>query len=264
MRALVTGASEGIGGAVCRKLVADARRRGEEAAILLTVRSLRPEVAALAAELRAQGARAEIALGDLADPDTPQRLVGQALEVCGGLDCVVSNAGMMGVVPLTALTVEGWDRLFAVNTRATWLLARAAHGALASSQGSVIAVASMSGMEPHAGGGAYSASKAALIMLIRQIAQEWGPQGIRANVVSPGMTRTPLTEAVYADAEVAARRNALVPLGRVAQPEDVAGVVGFLAGPDAAHVTGENIRVDGGFSSSILSHLPGLPKRSPS
>ncbi|SMH39868.1 SDR family NAD(P)-dependent oxidoreductase [Azospirillum agricola] len=261
MRALVTGASEGIGGAVCRKLAADAIRRGEEAAILLTVRNPRPEVEALAAELRGQGVRAGIAYGDLADPETPGRLVDHALDLCGGLDAVVSNAGMMGVAPLTGLTVEGWDRLFAVNTRATWLLAKAARDALAESRGSLVAVASMSGVQPHAGGGAYSASKAALIMLVRQIAQEWGPQGIRANAVSPGMTRTPLTARIYADAGVAARRDSLVPLGRVARPEDVAGVVGFLAGPDAAHVTGENITVDGGYASSILGHLPGLPER---
>lgn len=264
MRALVTGASEGIGGAVCRKLVADAVKRGEDAAILLTVRRLRPEVEALAADLRAQGAHAEIALGDLADPDTPQRFVDRALALCGGLDAVVSNAGMMGPAPLTELTVEGWDRLFAVNTRATWLLARAAHGALAESRGSLVAVASMSGVQPHPGGGAYSATKAALIMLIRQIAQEWGPQGIRANAVSPGMTRTPLTERIYADAGVAARRDALVPLGRVARPDDIAGVVGFLVGPDSAHLTGENITVDGGYASSIMSHVPGLPTQPPS
>ncbi|WP_042703939.1 SDR family NAD(P)-dependent oxidoreductase [Azospirillum sp. B506] len=263
MRALVTGASEGIGGAVCRRLVADARKRGDEAAILLTVRSLRPEVEALVADLRDQGARAEVATGDLADPDTPQRVVERALEVCGGLDALVSNAGMMGPAPLADLTLEGWDRLYAVNTRATWLLAKAAHAALADSRGAVVAVSSMSGMQPHAGGGAYSSSKAALIMLVRQMAQEWGPQGIRANVVSPGMTRTPLTERIYADEEVAARRARLVPLGRVALPEDIAAAVAFLAGPDAAYVTGENLCVDGGYSSSIMSHVPGLPKRAP-
>lgn len=261
MRALVTGASAGIGGAVCRRLVADAVKRGEDAAVLLTVRSLRPDVEALVADLRGQGARAEVAVGDLADPDTPRRFVDRALDLCGGLDALVSNAGVMGPAPLTELTLEGWDRLFAVNTRATWLLAQAAHPALADSRGAVVAVASMSGMQAHAGGGAYSASKAALIMLIRQMAQEWGPRGIRANAVSPGMTRTPLTERLYADAEVAARRAALVPLRRVALPDDIAAAVAYLAGPDAVYVTGENLCVDGGYVSSIMSHIPGLPQK---
>lgn len=264
MRALVTGASQGIGGAVCRKLAANALAKGEEAAIVLTVRRVRQDVTDLVAELRDLGARAEAVEGDLADPETPQRFVARALEVCGGLDAVVSNAGTTGPGPLAELPLAEWDKLFNVNVRATWLLAQAARPALADSRGAVIAIASISGKQPHAGHGAYSASKAALIMLCRQLAQEWGPQGIRANIVSPGMTRTPLTEALYADAEVAERRAGLVPLRRVALPDDVAAVVTFLASREAAYVTGENICVDGGFASSIMGHIPGLAKREPS
>lgn len=259
MRALVTGGSQGIGGAVCRRLVADTVMRGDSPSIVLTVRRLRPDVEALVGDLRDMGARVLALEAELSDPDTPARVVASAVDFAGGLDALVSNAGLMGSGgPLAALDPADWERVFAVNARAPWLLAKAALPALAAAGGAMVAVASMSGVHPHPNAGAYAASKAALIMLCRQLAQEWGQQGVRVNVVSPGMTRTPLTEHIYANADVARRRAGLVPLQRVADPADVAEAVAFLL--RAAHVTGENLTVDGGFSSSILAHMPGLPK----
>src|SRR5207248_7106786 len=126
--------------------------------------------------------------------------------------------------PLLSYAVEDWDHVFAVNTRATWLLAQAAHAALKASGGAIVAVGSMSGSSSHAGLGAYGPSKAAVIMLGRVLAQEFGPDGIRVNTVSPGMVRTGMTERVYADEQLAAERDALVPIGRVATPEDIADV----------------------------------------
>lgn len=256
-RALVTGASRGIGGAVCRTLAAEALARGERPALVLTVRRLRPDVEALAEELRAAGARVLALEGDLGGEGVPERLAAEAAAFCGGLDLLVSNAGTTGPGRLAALDPAGWDRLFAVNVRAPWLLARTAHPALRDSRGAMVAVASMSGVNPHAGQGAYSASKAALIMLCRQLAQEWAADGIRVNVVSPGMVRTPLTEALYRHEPTAAARAALVPMGRVGRPEDIAAVVGFLARP--GYLTGENILVDGGFSATVMGRIPGLP-----
>lgn len=259
MRALVTGGSQGIGGAVCRRLAADAVMRGETPAIVLTVRKLRADVDELVSTLQEMGARVLPLEAELSDPDTASRVVAAAVEFGGGLDALVSNAGLMGAGgPLAAADVADWDRVFAVNVRAPWLLAKAAFPALTASGGAMVAVASMSGVHPHPNGGAYAASKAALIMLCRQLAQEWGPQGVRVNAVSPGMTRTPLTRHIYANAEVAERRAGLVPLQRVAEPDDVADAVAFLL--RSAHVTGENVTVDGGFSSSILGHMPGLPR----
>src|SRR5207237_156927 len=100
-----------------------------------------------------------------------------------------------------------WDRVFAVNTRATWLLAQAAYAALKASSGAIVAVGSMSGSHPHANLGAYGPSKAALIMLVRVLAQELGREGIRVNAVSPGMVRPGMTAKVYADARVAAEAD---------------------------------------------------------
>jgi len=130
--------------------------------------------------------------------------------------------------------------------------------ALKASRGAIVAVGSMSGSHPHANLGAYGPSKAALIMLVRVLAQELGREGIRVNAVSPGLVRTGMTAKVYADARVAAERDALVPLGRVATPEDVADVVAFLLGADARYVNGHDLVVDGGVSGNFLGRLPGL------
>src|SRR2546422_3401861 len=138
------------------------------------------------------------------------------------------------------------------------LLARAAHPALKASRGAIVAVASMSGSNPHANLGAYGPSKAALIMLVRVLAQELGRDGIRVNALSPGMVRTGMTAKVYADPRIAAERDALVPLGRVATPEDMADVIAFLLGPDARYVNGHDLIVDGGVSGNLLGRLPGL------
>lgn len=260
MRALVTGASPGIGGATCLELARKAAARGQQARIVAC--EIRPTRAldALLGELRGLGAEAHGLTGDLADPAVPARLVAEAADRLGGLDAVVANAGVTSPAPLAELELEQWDRLFAVNVRAAWLLAKAAAPALKASRGAFVAVASMSGVEPHAGMGAYSPSKAAVIMLCRVLAQEWASDGVRANAVSPGMIRTPLTESAYANDAVAQRRADLVPAGRIGQPGDVARVIAFLVEPEASYLTGQNIVVDGGFASSILGHIPGLPR----
>src|SRR2546425_4004838 len=146
----------------------------------------------------------------MATVDGPARVVGEAIARFGGLDGVVSNAGVNRPGALAGYSVEDWDQLFAVNTRATWLLAKAAHAALATARGAIVAVGSMSGTNAHANLGAYGPSKAAVIMLVRVLAQEFGRDGIRVNAVSPGMVRTGMTGRVYADPRGAAERDALV------------------------------------------------------
>ncbi len=196
-------------------------------------------------------------LGDLEQPDVPNRLVEQAVTEFGGLDALVSNAGIGVPATLLTLTIDDWNRLFDVNVRATWLLAKAAHPTLAESRGSIVIIGSMSGVEPQPGMGAYSAAKAAIIMLTRLMAQEWGGDGIRVNCVSPGMVLTPMTEQAYADAEFKARREAMVPVGYIADPaRDIAGVVAFLLSEDAAYMTGQNVVADGGMTDSVLRLLP--------
>jgi glucose 1-dehydrogenase len=184
-------------------------------------------------------------------------VVAAAVDRFGGLDGLVSNAGLNRPGPLVSYSVEDWDRIFAVNTRATWLLAQAAHPALKASGGAIVAVGSMSGSNAHAGLAAYGPSKAAVIMLGRVLAQEFGPDGIRVNTVSPGMVVTGMSARSYESAEVAAARDALVPLGRVAQPEDIADVISFLLSADARYVNGHDLVVDGGVAGNFLGRLPG-------
>ncbi|MGE4219389.1 MAG: SDR family NAD(P)-dependent oxidoreductase [Alphaproteobacteria bacterium] len=259
MRVLVTGASPGIGGTTALLLARRAVAQGRRASIAVCEYRETPELLALKSDLERLGAEVATPVGDLADPAVPARLVGEATGIFGGLDAVVSNAGITGPGLMATLDIESWDRLFAVNVRAAWLLAKAAYPALKASRGGFVAVASMSGMLPHHGMGAYSASKAALIMLVRQLAQEWAADGIRVNSVSPGLAHTPLTQAVYADAELAAARSAMVPMQRVAQPVDIAGAIAMLLSSDAGYCTGQNLLVDGAFSESILGTIPGRP-----
>jgi glucose 1-dehydrogenase len=258
MRVLVTGAASGIGRATCVRLATDAKAAGRAARVAAVDVGPPAQLEGLAAELRQLGADTLPIHGDMGSPDAPGRAVAEAVQRFGGLDGVVSNAGINRLGPLVEYAVEDWDRLFAVNTRATWLLAKAAHPALRASGGAIVAVGSMSGTNVHAGLGAYGPSKAAVIMLVRVLAQEFGPDGIRVNVVSPGMTRTGMTAKVYADARVAAERDALVPLGRVATPDDIAAAIAFLLSPDARYVNGHDLVVDGGVTGNFLGRLPGL------
>ena len=258
MRALVTGAASGIGRATCLRLARDARAAGRKAQIAAV--DLGPSVAldSLVKELGDLGAVAVPLHGDMATVDAPGRGVAEAIARFGGLDGLVSNAGVNRPGPLLSYAVEDWDRMFAVNTRATWLLAKAAHDALAASKGAIVAVGSMSGTNAHANLGPYGPSKAAVIMLVAVLAQEFGRDGIRVNSLSPGMVRTGMTEKVYADPAVTAARDALVPIGRVATPEDMADVIAFLLGPDARYVNGHDLVVDGGVTGNLLGRLPGI------
>jgi NAD(P)-dependent dehydrogenase (short-subunit alcohol dehydrogenase family) len=258
MRALVTGAASGIGRATCLRLARDAGAQGRAAKIAAVDVGPSSALDSLVTELHKLGADAVPMVGDMGTVDAPARVVTDAAGRFGGLDAIVSNAGVNRPGALVDYSADDWDRLFAVNTRATWLLAKAGHPALRASRGAIVAVASMSGSHAHANLGAYGPSKAALIMLVRVLAQEFGRDGIRVNSVSPGMVRTGMTASVYADARIAAERDALVPLGRVATPEDIADVIAFLLGPDARYVNGHDLVVDGAVSGNLLGRLPGL------
>ncbi len=254
MRVLVTGASRGIGRAICLRLAS------QGAEIVACGSAHVDELDAVIAEAARQGGRVVPLPGNLADPATPARLVEQAVATFGGLDAVVSNAGVSRPSTLVNLSLEDWDYLFAVNTRAPWLLAKAAYPALRQSRGSFVSVASMSGVQPYPGMGAYSPSKAAVLMLVRTLAQEWAVDGIRVNAVSPGLIHTSLTSKVYAGAQTRAAREALVPLRRIGDPDtDIAGIVSFLIGPDAGYVTGQNMLADGGLLDTAHGLIPGHP-----
>jgi glucose 1-dehydrogenase len=242
------------------RLARDAQATGKKAQIAAVDVGASAGLDRLLEELRTLGADALPLHGDMGTAEAPAKVVDEAVKRFGGLDGLVSNAGVNRPGPLAQYSVADWDFLFAVNTRATWLLAKAAHPALKASGGAIVATGSMSGSNPHANLGAYGPSKAAVIMLVQVLAQELGRDGIRVNSVSPGMVRTGMTAAVYADAALAAERDALVPLGRVATPEDMADVIAFLLGPDSRYVNGHDLVVDGGVSGNFLGRLPGIAR----
>lgn len=252
MRAIVTGAARGIGRAICRRLCTDAAPRG--GAQLVLADQHEAELQTLADELRAQGTRCTVLAGNLADPAYPERLAAAARDM-GGLDAVASNAGLMRPALLLDYDVADWDLTFAVHVRAPWLLARACHPLLKASRGAFVITTSISGTHPTPPGGAYSPSKAAAIMLARQLAVEWGADGIRVNALSPGMTVTEGTAPAYSQPGALLQREARIPLRRVGQPEDIAGVAAFLMGPDAAYITGVDLLVDGGLGQMAMASM---------
>lgn len=258
VHALVTGATGGIGRGICFALVEQARKDGGAIHIAAAATQAGDKLDRLLDELRAAGATASGVTGDITDPAQCAALVAQA-QASGDLTALVCNAGASGPGKLADLPVAQWDTTFNLNTRSAWLLAQAARASLARTRGSITAIASMSGLTPHPGYGAYSAAKAALIMLCRQLAQEWAADGIRVNTVCPGMIRTPLTEAVYQDAQMRAGREALVPLGRIGRADDIGAAVAFLTSAAAGYMTGQNLVVDGGISDHMLSLIPGRP-----
>jgi glucose 1-dehydrogenase len=263
IHALVTGATGGIGRGICFALIELARKDGVRIHISAAASTPGERLDKLVDELRAAGATAKGVAGDITDPAACTALVAQARTQGGDLTALICNAGASGPGRLADLPVAQWDRTFNLNTRSTLLLAQAAREQLARTRGSITAVASMSGLTPHPGYGAYSAAKAALIMLCRQLAQEWAAEGIRVNTVCPGMIRTPLTEAVYQDYATLQQRQALVPLGRIGRAEDVGAAVAYLASAAASYVTGHNLVVDGGISDHMLSLIPGRPGQPP-
>jgi glucose 1-dehydrogenase len=250
MRTIVTGAARGIGRAIAQRLAENA---GPAPAQLMLVDQHDAELQALANNLRNTGAEVRCLNGNIGEPTLPAAIA-EAVADWGGLDGLVSNAGYAQPGDLVDYKLADWDQMFAVNVRAHWLLARACFTLLRAAGGKVVFTTSISGSHPTTPLGAYSSCKAALLMLMRQLAVEWGPLGIRVNAVSPGMTVTEGTAAIYADAQVRQQREARIPVRRIGQPQDIAAAVFYLLGPDAAYVQGQDLLVDGGLSQTVMAN----------
>lgn len=250
MRVLVTGGSRGIGRSICLRLASDALARGEKPKIVVTATGQSSDLANVVEELVAMGANSLAVAADLNNPEEPERIVREATEFCGGLDTLVHNAGGVVGGTLMKTSTEDWDTVFNVNCRALFLLAKAAQPALRESRGSICAIGSNAAERVQPFLNAYPPAKAAVVMLVQQMSYEWGRYGIRVNAVSPGLTLSRSTERALGKEEAQERAGKLIPLGRIGTPEDVAAVVAFVSGPDAAYITGENINIDG-----ALRHL---------
>jgi meso-butanediol dehydrogenase/(S,S)-butanediol dehydrogenase/diacetyl reductase len=250
---LITGAARGIGAASARRLAAAGAR--------LVLADLDGDgVGKLAAELAGVAVRADVTRGD-----DVTRMIDAPYQRWGRLDVLFNNAGVIRVQPLLDVTEAEWDRVMSVNLRAVFFVLQAAARRMKAQppmsgselRGKLIQTASIAG---YRGGNhlttPYSASKAGVISLTRSAAQALAPDRITSNCVCPGAVDTAMWEQL--DRELAAlhglpsgeawkRRIAGIPLGRPERPEDVAGVVAFLAGPDSDYMTGQALKVDGGL-----------------
>lgn len=239
--ALVTGATQGLGLATVSTLAQ------QGACVIVSDRDA-AACERTAAALRAAGHQARGLAADLADAAAISTLCAAA----GAVDVLVCNAGVQGPAgPLLDATDADWQLVMDINLRAAVrLCAGLLPGMAERGGGSVVLMASIAGLRGNRAIGLYGLSKAALAQLARNLAVEWGPQGVRVNAVAPGLIRTPLAAGLLADAAFMARRLQATPLRRVGEPEEVAGVVALLASRAGGFITGHTLVVDGGTTMS--------------
>jgi 3-oxoacyl-[acyl-carrier protein] reductase len=236
--ALITGAASGIGKAIAlalaregvRVIVADVNERAGRAA---------------AAEFAKQGGEARFVACDVTDEASVEAAVLSVLEREGRLDIMVNNAGIITLpAPLIESQAADWDRHFAVNLRGVFFGVKHAARAMLQHGGSIVNIASVAGMGAAPKLGPYGATKAAVIQLTQTAALELARYAIRVNAICPGWTDTPLLEGLER-----AKLERQIPLGRLGQPDEIAGLVVYLASDAAAFVTGSVLRIDGGIRS---------------
>lgn len=237
--ALVTGASRGIGRATSLALA----KKGAQ--ILVHYSSAAAEAEAVVNEIRAAGGRAEALGMDLSAPDAPHKLAARVREIVGArLDILVANAGIAKAATIEDTSTEDFDRLFAVNARAPYFLVQQLLPILEDGS-SVILLSSLVAHAAVDGLSAYAMTKGAIDTMVKQFAAALGPRGIRVNAVAPGVVETDMSS--FAKTEAGRDFTlSMQALQRIAQPDDIAGAIAFLASDEARWITGDTIRVDGG------------------
>ncbi len=241
--AIVTGGANGIGAAVVERLA------GEGAKVMI----------ADMAEPAAMAGNVAFRKTDVTSQQQVAVVVEAAVEKWGRLDILVNNAGMGHLGFTSTMEQADWEKVFAVNTTAVFLCCKAAIPHMQARGGAIINIASISGLGGDYAMPAYNASKGAVVNYTRSLAMECAQYGIRVNAVCPGLVQTAMSEAAIARQEDRDYWFGLIPMGRAAQPSEMAGVVAFLASDDASYMTGVNVPVDGGVTAH--TGQPNFPER---
>ncbi|HEX3031553.1 MAG TPA: 3-oxoacyl-ACP reductase FabG [Bacillota bacterium] len=238
--AIVTGSSRGIGRAIALRLAA------EGASVVVNYAGSEAAALAVTEEIRAKGRQAITVRADVSNQEDVDQLIKTTLEAYGRIDILVNNAGITRDGLLARMKQEDWDLLMDTNLRSVFLCSKAVlRTMMKQREGSIINISSVVGLTGNGGQANYAASKAGIIGFTKSLAQEIGSRNITVNAVAPGFITTDMTT----DLGEAVQTELLtkIPLGHLGTPEDVAGVVAFLASPDAKYITGQTISVDGGM-----------------
>jgi dehydrogenase/reductase SDR family member 4 len=241
--AILTGASKGIGEAMAYILA--------EAGAKVVVSSRKQEaVDEVANEMKAKGYEATAIACHVGEMAQLKHLADKTIEMYGGVDILVNNAATNPVFgPILNTDESAFDKIMQVNVKAPFELAKLCYPSMkARGGGSIINISSIGGLSPEPLLGIYSVSKASLVMLTKVMAKEWGRDNIRANVVCPGLIQTKFSEALWKNEEMLQKSVKHLPIARIGQTEDLAGVALFLASDASAYVTGAVYTVDGGYT----------------
>lgn len=212
---------------------------------------------AVASRIRGTGGEAVAIACDISDSDSVDSAAVECAKRLGPCDVLINNAAALHSGPLVETAVSRWNELLSTNLTGYFLCSKAfGRPMLERRRGSIVHVASIAGYYPQSYSGAYSVSKAGVLMLSQILAVEMGEYNIRSNVVSPAMVRTPLSEPFYSDPELLRRRETIVPSRRIGTPTDIMEACLFLASERASYVNGQELLVDGGVSRALLGLIP--------
>lgn len=240
--AIITGSSKGIGLAIAEKLCANGAK--------VVISSRKQDACDLvAAELRDKKYEALGIACHVGSEEQRRALIAKTMDQYGKIDILVNNAAINPIFgPIEDADEAAFDKIMNINVKAVWSLSNLALPHMISNGGgSVINISSVEGIHPGFGLGLYSTSKAAVIMLTKNQAKEWGKHGVRSNVICPGLVKTKFSQALWENEKLLGKLEKTIPIGRMAMPEEMTGIALLLASDDASYMTGGVYTADGGY-----------------